>query len=314
MILWKMTSWHICLRRTDCLEKQSSNTCWSTCHKQIPPHKSYAFWNLFVQKKVLMLHQTSYYYELRQPDSKNVWKKKLVSNFFLPYHHYRKRCALQNSGTFNSQQVCLAFLSRSVSSIPAGKPYSRFPRSFTVDMNVYSRFYKTHECQQDYLSISISWMNFDWVQNVPKVSSWCCAKWWGLKLGEMPWRVPCLEQHQQIPWQLLRKHLGHCPPGKGLETLADGNFVERKMSTEIFSKLIFGIIVFYMTKTGDLWLYLQKNISPFRWKLSLQRLRNRHRCSPLHAPRRPSVQPHWLERRPPPGGIKKLTPGMKRWT
>lgn len=92
-------------------------------------------------------------------------------------------------------------------------------------------------------------MNFDWVQNVPKVSSGCCAKWWGLKLGEMPWRVPCLEQHQQIPWQLLRKHLGHCPPGKGLETLADGNFRWKKnVNRDFCQSSSFGIIVFLHDK------------------------------------------------------------------
>ena len=133
-------------------------------------------------------------------------------------------------------------------------------------MNVYSRFYKTHECQQDYLSISISWMNFDWVQNVPKVSSWCCAKWWGLKLGEMPCRVPCLEQHQQIPWQLLRKHLGHCPPGKGLETLADGNFRWKKhVNRDFVQSSSFGIIGFLHDKNGGplILIFKKKNISPF---------------------------------------------------
>lgn len=165
-------------------------------------------------------------------------------------------------------------------------------------------------------------MNFDWVQNVPKVSSGCCAKWWGLKLGEMPWRVPCLEQHQQIPWQLLRKHLGHCPPGKGLETLADGNFVERKMSTEIFVKAhLWNNRCSTWQKRGTSDLIFKKTSALFVGNCHFNHLnpfdsttpKKKHRCSALHAPRRPSVQPHWLERRPPPGGIKKLTPGTQGW-
>lgn len=109
---------------------------------------------------------------------------------------------------------------------------------------------------------------------------------------------------------------------KGLKPWQMGISLKEKCQRRFLSKLIFGIIVFYMTKNGDLWFDFQKNISPFfvgncHFNHLIQRLRNRHRCSALHAPRRPSVQPHWLEHRPPPGGIKKINPrdpGMKRWT
>ena len=58
-------------------------------------------------------------------------------------------------------------------------------------------------------------------------------------------------------------------------------------------------------------MFKKKTSALFSLKLSLQRLRNRHRCSALHAPRRPSVQPHWLERRPPPGGSKNSPQGPR---